>query len=147
MGGINMRWSIILGFLALLSVQANAASSVGFLTQAEIKNKLVGHSYAGTEDGVAYIEKIMADGTVRGTDKTGPYSGKWKIKSTDLICFHFNDSKNWDCSRVNLKGNRIKWIGQDGTVTISTFTSTEPRNTRPPANDDSSGDDSSSTDD
>jgi len=118
-----MRVSIALGFIALLSVDAGAGTTVASLNQADIRSRLIGHSYYGTEDGVAYTEKLLSDGTVLGTDKTGAYGGSWTIRSPDTICLRIEDDTSPDCSRVIIDGNRIKWISSDGAVTYSTFAS------------------------
>jgi hypothetical protein len=96
------------------SLAFHAAATVGAtpLSGAEIQARFVGNTVVGVENGEAYSEYIVPDGTIRGLGADGPYSGAWRIANGQL-CFHYDESDGdgaaWDCSPVTLVGDKVYW--------------------------------------
>ena len=103
------------------------------LSTAEIQANFVGNTIDGVENGEAYSEYIAPDGTIRGVEPDGFYSGAWRI-ANGQICFHYNDdddaSTTWDCWPVTLVGENVYWSSglADGDSPEATLLKGNPKN-------------------
>lgn len=91
-----------------------------FLTGAQIRAKLIGRTISGTEDGVRYSEKLLANGTIKGHSAKEPaYDGEWEISGNE-ICFYYDSDDDDDCSRIVMKGSTVNFIDDDGSQSKAT---------------------------
>ena len=90
---------------------------VTLMTEAELRETLVGNTYEGDSvkyPGSTYIEFIQADGTIRGLlNGEDRYKGKWVI-SGPVWCYKYKNSNG--CNTLAKAGDTIFWYSLDGTT-------------------------------
>ncbi|THD46909.1 MAG: hypothetical protein E7774_05780 [Bradyrhizobium sp.] len=91
---------------------ARPAKPVAALKGAAIQAQIVGNTISGTTSDKTYFEYVAPDGTIRGSDNSGFYSGVWQIQG-DQLCLHYDeddgDNKPWDCRWITLVDDTISW--------------------------------------
>jgi hypothetical protein len=112
-----MRVTLLVSVTLALSTTAFAQA----LSDAQIRQALVGKTISGTENGEAYSEYLNPDGVISGRSSSGAYSGRWRISDNE-ICFLYEEDAGrggkWDCNEVRLRGNQIIW-DDNSTATVS----------------------------
>ena len=104
----------------------------GALSGGDIQARFVGNTIDGVENGQSYSEYLVPDGTLRGVEPSGPYTGRWRI-ANNQICFHYDEEDGdpgaWDCSPVTLVGQNVYWSqGVDEDPPEATVVSGNPKN-------------------
>ena len=116
-----MRFRIV---LAAMAIATPAFAQEGSLSGAQIKTAFSGRTVSGTEDGAAYQEKLLANGSIQGRSSLdGSYTGEWEVDGNE-ICFYYDDDDeddDEDCSRVILKGASVTFIDEDGSRSRATL--------------------------
>lgn len=117
-----MRFGLFLAAMAATAAWALAQDA--FLTGAQIKAAFAGKTVSGTEDGSAYQEKLLANGSIQGrSNLDGSYTGEWEVDGNE-ICFYYDDDdddEDDDCSRVVLKGASVIFVDDDGSRSRATL--------------------------
>ena len=91
-----------------------AAAADAFLTGPQIRAKFAGRTISGTEDGIRYAERLLANGTIKGRSDTDPaYDGEWEVSGNE-ICFYYDSDNDDDCSRIVIKGSIVTFVDDDG---------------------------------
>ena len=116
-----MRFRIV---LAAMAIATPALAQEASLSGAQIKAAFAGRTVSGTEDGAAYQEKLLANGSIQGRSSLdGSYTGEWEVDGNE-ICFYYDDDDeddDEDCSRVILKGASVSFIDEDGSRSRATL--------------------------
>jgi len=116
-----MRFRIV---LAAMAIATPALAQEALLSGAQIKAAFAGRTVSGTEDGAAYQEKLLANGSIQGRSSLdGSYTGEWEVDGNE-ICFYYDDDDeddDEDCSRVILKGASVTFIDEDGSRSRATL--------------------------
>ncbi|MDR7141827.1 hypothetical protein [Rhizobium sp. BE258] len=116
-----MRFRIV---LAAMAIATPALAQEASLSGAQIKAAFAGRTVSGTEDGAAYQEKLLANGSIQGRSSLdGSYTGEWEVDGNE-ICFYYDDDDeddDEDCSRVILKGASVTFINEDGSRSRATL--------------------------
>lgn len=90
---------------------------VTLMTEAELRNTLVGNTYAGDSvryPGSTYIEYIRPDGKISGLwNGSDRYRGEWVI-SGKVWCYKYKSSSG--CNTMAKSGDTIYWYELDGTT-------------------------------
>jgi len=90
---------------------------VTLMTEAELRNTLVGNTYAGDSvryQGSTYVEYIRPDGKINGLwNGSDRYKGEWAI-SGKVWCYKYKNSSG--CNTLAKSGDTIFWYGLDGTT-------------------------------
>jgi hypothetical protein len=93
-----------------------APEGVTLMTEAELRETLVGNTYAGDSvkyDG-SYIEFIQPDGKINGLwNGTDRYKGEWAI-SGNIWCYKYKSSNG--CNTLSKSGDTIYWYQLDGST-------------------------------
>jgi hypothetical protein len=146
-----MRGIVLISVLATLSLSCVAAAQVGptaltrlapteWLSGQQIRDRLVGNTIAGVENGKDYVEYLRMDGTISGRDANGDYTGQWRIDN-DQICFRYSEDEqpeesnfssktgDWDCSHIMVKGSQLRWSARAHTPAgeVATLTAGNPK--------------------
>lgn len=79
-----------------------------------LRSALSGNTLIGVMDGEAHAEYFAPDGTLRGTDSEGPYTGRWSVED-NKICYA-NEGEPAECLSVERNGDKITWFGPDRSV-------------------------------
>jgi len=113
-------------------VAPSTAGGGGALSGGEIQARFVGNTIDGVENGESYSEYLVPDGTLRGVEPSGFYSGRWRI-ANNQICFHYDEDDGqpgaWDCSPVTLVGEKVYWSqGVEEESPEATVVSGNPKN-------------------
>ena len=101
---------------------ASATADPAPLKGEQIRVRIVGNTIDGVDDGKAYSEYIVSDGTLRGLGADGFFSGTWRIDKNQF-CYRIDpdaDPDNpdptdstatweWECSQVTLVGAKLYW--------------------------------------
>ncbi|WP_426240400.1 hypothetical protein [Pararhizobium sp. DWP1-1-3] len=104
----------LLAAIILTALASSGQAQDAFLSGPQIRAKLTGKTISGTEGGVRYSEKLLANGTIKGRSSAEPdYDGEWEISGNE-ICFYYDSDDDDDCSRVILKGRSISFVDEDG---------------------------------
>ena len=105
-------------FLAAMAIATPVLAQEAFLSGGQIKAAFAGKTVSGTEDGSAYQEKLLANGSIQGrSNLDGSYTGEWEVDGNE-ICFYYDDDdddEDDDCSRVVLKGASVTFVDENGT--------------------------------
>lgn len=116
-----MRFRIV---LAAMAIATPALAQEASLSGAQIKAAFAGRTVSGTEDGAAYQEKLLANGSIQGRSSLDvSYTGEWEVDGNE-ICFYYDDDDeddDEDCSRVILKGASVTFIDEDGSRSRATL--------------------------
>jgi len=100
-----------------MSKKVTKPAGVTLLSEQEMRDTLVGNTYAGDSvryPGSTYIEFIRPDGKIKGLwNGTDRYTGEWAI-SGNVICAKYPSTSN--CSTMSKSGDTIYWYDLDGTT-------------------------------
>jgi hypothetical protein len=103
--------------VAFVSTAAWAVDA-SILTGDQIRQRIIGNTIVGTEDGAPVSKYFGADGFIRVEDKDGRYKGVWKIKGNELCVGYEDDNGNMDeakeCSTMALRGDRVIRSSDEG---------------------------------
>jgi hypothetical protein len=102
--------------LAVTLSMPSASLGGALTTEAQIREALSGQTVSGSEDGKTYAEYYVSDGSIRGRDDEGPYSGEWHISGRRFCMRYFDEDRGptkWDCVGVAITGAGFAWI-EDG---------------------------------
>ncbi len=94
--------------IALAFVSTAAVAEGQTLSGAEIRDKIVGNTLVGTEDGAPVVEFFKDDGSILGRGADGKYAGLWQIRG-DKLCVHYDDDKagSMDCMAMATNGDQV----------------------------------------
>ena len=99
--------------ILLLATVISALSTTAFaqsLSGDQIRERLVGNTMSGFDDGEYYSQVLNPDGSITGRSSSGSYRGRWNISGNEICLSYESES---DCTGVKLRGGRIIW--DDGT--------------------------------
>ena len=102
-----MRILLLATVIAALSTTAFAQS----LSGDQIRERLVGNTMSGFDDGEYYSQVLNPDGSITGQSSSGSYRGRWNISGNEICLSYESES---DCTGVKLRGSRSIW--DDGTT-------------------------------
>jgi hypothetical protein len=88
------------------------------LSAEQLKALIIGSSLKGVlTDGDKWTEYHDPSGEVRGfDDQQGTWSGKYKIRGGNMMCFDFEGTENDWCTRISLEGDKVTFIKPSGEV-------------------------------
>lgn len=108
------------GVLAVASCLLFASHAAMAQGPSDIRNRMKGATIHGTEDGVAYVELLSADGSIKGKDGDGPYTGEWTVNGKGEVCLSYDDDdEDDDCGVLSADGKRLSFAS-DGSVALVT---------------------------
>lgn len=112
------RFVIRNGFASVIILLAGqAAMAQG---PSEIMDQIKGATIHGTENGVAYVELLRADGSIKGKDSDGPYSGEWMVNSKGQVCLSYDeDDEDDDCGSLSPDGSRLTFASDGSTAQVT----------------------------
>jgi hypothetical protein len=125
--------------IALTCISTTAFAGGLKLSGDDVRQKIVGNTIIGAEDGSPYAEYLLEDGNILGQGKDGNYKGVWKIRGNRL-CLSYEDDdgkigESEECSTVVLNGDQIIRKSDDGDEEVSALAPGNPKNLKYGADD------------
>jgi hypothetical protein len=129
----SMRVVLLATIMLTLSTAANSGQidrrtvaarkfDAQFLSSNQIRERLIGKSINGVQNGEHYSEFLNPNGSIEGGTPSGDpedaYWGSWRILGNQLCLYFPSEGKKWDCTRVRLRGNQVIW-DDNTTATLS----------------------------
>lgn len=120
---IKLGLAISLGFTSTLAMARPLQSDT------DIQRALAGNTVSGENDKEPYTEFLRPDGVLVGMEKSGEYTGHWRVWRAH-VCFSYDDDHDkpgpWECAKVDLEGSSVTWTTDDGDNTVATLQSGNP---------------------
>jgi YHS domain-containing protein len=104
------------GFLAsvaLASEERKIPDSVTVLTEAELRQNIVGSTVTGGSGDGVWVEYYEPGGRIRGIEGGSPYGGAWTIEG-QWFCVDYGGTDYDNCLTMSRKGDRITFYYENG---------------------------------
>lgn len=113
MGMVAIASAGVLASVALASEERKIPDGITVLTEAELRQNIVGSTMTGGSGDGAWVEYYEPGGRIRGIWGGSPYGGDWTI-SGPWMCLDYAGDSYDQCMTISLKGDQITDFKENG---------------------------------
>ena len=95
--------------ILLLATVISALSTTAFaqsLSGDQIRERLVGNTMSGFDDGEYYSQVLNSDGSITGRSSSGSYRGRWNISGNE-ICLSYKSETRLHRSEITGQSDHL----------------------------------------